>query len=131
MGEGEEKVSTDCVLLSKAPRGFLFCFIYRARSEEKVIPLDYLRELHVLHEDWLMKKENLPAPVLVIDADGVRNEMCESKDLCPMHFLKYFRNSFQNAIISFAPDHLAVSLYIRIYVSDSHCNTNSLLLDRT
>ena len=42
----------------------------RARSEESVIPIEYLRELHDLHEKWLMDgEEEVPAPVLVVDAD--------------------------------------------------------------
>ena len=46
----------------------------RSRGEEHLIDEDYIRELHSLHEDWLIhKKHPLPAPVLVIDADMVRH----------------------------------------------------------
>ncbi len=43
----------------------------RCRKEEETIPLEYLRTLHELHEDWLMNKSkfSLPAPVLVLEAD--------------------------------------------------------------
>ncbi|KAJ3610403.1 hypothetical protein NHX12_022495 [Muraenolepis orangiensis] len=43
----------------------------RCREEEKVIPLDYLRSIHQLYEDWLINQSSfkLPAPVLVIPAD--------------------------------------------------------------
>ena len=47
---------------------FIFFF---SRSEEKVIPLEYLQELHDLHEKYLLQtpQDKLPAKVLVIDAN--------------------------------------------------------------
>lgn len=42
----------------------------RARSEESCVPLQYLKELHELHEDWLIHKKFLShIPVLVLDAN--------------------------------------------------------------
>ncbi len=46
----------------------------RARSEEKVVPLEYLTLLHDKHEQWLLGKEGIAkslidVPVLVIEAD--------------------------------------------------------------
>ncbi|XP_072451928.1 thymidine kinase 2, mitochondrial isoform X3 [Chiloscyllium punctatum] len=43
----------------------------RCRTEEKVIPLEYLEALHQLYEDWLIRETSftVPAPVLVIPAD--------------------------------------------------------------
>jgi deoxyadenosine/deoxycytidine kinase len=42
----------------------------RGRQEENCIKLPFLREIHQLHENWLMDhKFPLPAPVLVIEAD--------------------------------------------------------------
>ena len=39
----------------------------RCRREESAIPIDYLRNLHELHEDWLITQKQfpLPCPVLV------------------------------------------------------------------
>lgn len=66
------------------PHGFIYLrttpensykrLLKRSRSEESAIPLEYLSSLHTKHEDWLIKKNDVPAhlaqiPVLVLDCD--------------------------------------------------------------
>ena len=42
----------------------------RNRSEEKNIKLEQIKELHKLHEEWLVEgKSPIPAPVLILNAD--------------------------------------------------------------
>ncbi|CAH0392434.1 unnamed protein product [Bemisia tabaci] len=44
----------------------------RGRTEENQVSLEYLKQIHQLHEDWLVRKtvvENLP-PVLILDANS-------------------------------------------------------------
>lgn len=43
----------------------------RNRSEEQCVPLDYIRDLHKYHENWLYHRTafSLPAPVLTLNAD--------------------------------------------------------------
>jgi hypothetical protein len=51
----------------------------RARGEENSIPLQYLQELHDLHDEWLLgsadSKFKVPAQVIVIDANKDKEEM--------------------------------------------------------
>lgn len=49
----------------------------RARKEEESVPLEYLRQIHEIHEDWLYRQTlfSLPAPVMIIDGDMSLEEM--------------------------------------------------------
>ncbi|XP_055301148.1 deoxynucleoside kinase-like [Sitodiplosis mosellana] len=50
----------------------------RGRSEEDSVSLDYLKQLHDLHEDWLMHgRKHRPAPVLVLNADLDMDKICD------------------------------------------------------
>lgn len=41
----------------------------RSRKSEDEIPIEYLNELHRLHDEWLMNKKDVP--VLILDADTI------------------------------------------------------------
>ena len=71
---GDLNLNVDLIIyLKTTPEKALERINERARSEENKIPLEYLVQLHQHHEDWLLSgKYDLPAPVLVIDADKVR-----------------------------------------------------------
>ncbi|XP_069112475.1 thymidine kinase 2, mitochondrial-like [Argopecten irradians] len=49
----------------------------RCREEETTIPIEYLRTLHELHEDWLVRKSKFQTdcPILVLDANQQTEEM--------------------------------------------------------
>ncbi|XP_062817972.1 thymidine kinase 2, mitochondrial isoform X2 [Anolis carolinensis] len=51
----------------------------RCREEEKVIPMEYLEAIHLLYEEWLIKKSlfKVPSPVLVLQADHDLQDMLE------------------------------------------------------
>jgi len=57
----------------------------RDRAEEEAVSLGYLRDLHNLHEEWLIKEEfPVPGPVIVIDAnkdlEGIKMEFLSQRD---------------------------------------------------
>ena len=41
----------------------------RSRKREDEIPIEYLRELHRLHDEWLL--DNKDIPILILDADTI------------------------------------------------------------
>lgn len=65
------------VYLQASPEACLERIKKRNRDEESSVPLEYLRSLHELHEDWLIRqtKFKLPAPVLVLDASKSLTEL--------------------------------------------------------
>jgi len=59
------------IYLKTKPETVYERLVKRSRPEERRIPLDYLKALHDLHEDWLVKeKYPLPAKVITIEADA-------------------------------------------------------------
>jgi len=71
------------IYLRTTPEKALERINVRARSEENTIPLEYIQQLHSLHEEWLISgKYPLPAPVLVIDAD---KDLAEMQDVYKKH----------------------------------------------
>uniref|UniRef100_UPI00358E89C9 thymidine kinase 2, mitochondrial-like isoform X2 n=1 Tax=Myxine glutinosa TaxID=7769 RepID=UPI00358E89C9 len=59
------------VYLQTRPETCLKHLQARSRHEESFIPLDYLKSLHELYEEWLIDKTlySIPTPVIVISAD--------------------------------------------------------------
>ncbi|KAK1116626.1 hypothetical protein K0M31_018245 [Melipona bicolor] len=56
----------------------------RARKEENSVSLEYLHQLHNIHDEWLYDQTlfNLPAPVLVIDGNKSLEEMVIQFENC-------------------------------------------------
>lgn len=76
--DNSEKCRVDLIVYLKTTPEILHDrIIRRCRPEETAIPLDYLKGLHELHEDWLVRGSQFakPAPCLVIDADCSVDEM--------------------------------------------------------
>ena len=49
----------------------------RGRDEEASIPIDYIRNLHSVYEDWLIHQTfgTVQVPILVLDADKSKEEL--------------------------------------------------------
>lgn len=56
----------------------------RGRKEESSVSLEYLKEMHQIHDDWLYHQSlrPLPAPVITINADRDLHEMVEEFEKC-------------------------------------------------
>lgn len=56
----------------------------RARKEEETVSIEYLKEIHEIHEDWLYRQTlfSLPAPVMIIDGDKSLEEMVPQFEKC-------------------------------------------------
>ncbi|XP_061926721.1 deoxynucleoside kinase [Entelurus aequoreus] len=88
LGSFEEDIALDAIIYLRAdPQCCMQRLIHRGREEESDIPLEYLEQLHLKHEDWLVhRKLRLDfdylnhLPVLVLDVndsfknDGIKQE---------------------------------------------------------
>jgi len=66
----------------------------RARKEEEIVPLDYLRQIHEIHEDWLYRRTlfSVAAPVMIIDGDKSLEEMVPQFEKCKDRILSDTQN---------------------------------------
>lgn len=62
----------------------------RGRKEEDTVPLEYLRQIHEIHDEWLYGQTlfSLPAPVMIIDGDKSLEEMVPQYEKCKNRILK-------------------------------------------
>lgn len=73
-----EHTNVDLIVYLKAdPETCMKRLRKRNRSEEAGVPIEYIEELHELHEDWLLGNTSfpVPAPVLTLDADKDLTEL--------------------------------------------------------
>lgn len=56
----------------------------RARKEEDCVSLEYLRQIHDVHDEWLCKGSlfSRPAPVMILDANKSMDEMLADYAKC-------------------------------------------------
>ncbi|XP_051166707.1 deoxynucleoside kinase [Leptopilina boulardi] len=69
----------------------------RARKEEDCVSLDYLQQLHKIHDEWLLERKifSLPAPVIVLNGDKNLEEMISEFNIC--------KENIYNKQISYKP----------------------------
>lgn len=56
----------------------------RARKEENAVSLEYLKQIHEIHDEWLLHQNlfSLPAPVVVLDGNKSIKEMVAEFEKC-------------------------------------------------
>ncbi|XP_012276035.1 deoxynucleoside kinase isoform X2 [Orussus abietinus] len=81
----ETKIETDLIVyLRTTPEVVYERMQARGRKEETSVSLEYLRQIHQIHDEWLKDGAlfKLPAPVMILDGDKSLNEMVHEFELC-------------------------------------------------
>ncbi|KAJ8933209.1 hypothetical protein NQ314_014156 [Rhamnusium bicolor] len=85
-----EDVGVDLIVyLRTFPEVVYERILKRNRSEERTVPFEYIKALHVMHEDWLYNKKthSCPAPVIVLDANLDKSVIEEEYEKYEPHIL--------------------------------------------
>lgn len=75
----------------------------RARKEEEDVSIEYLREIHEIHEDWLYRRTlfSVPAPVMIIDGNKSLEEMVPQFEKCKDQILNgKINNPLDTALVT-------------------------------
>lgn len=73
-----QKAAVDLIVYVRADPEICFERIQkRSRKEEALVPYSLIKDLHMLHEDWLIEQKSVkpPAPVIILDANRDYSEM--------------------------------------------------------
>ncbi|XP_063982082.1 deoxynucleoside kinase-like isoform X3 [Diachasmimorpha longicaudata] len=77
----------------------------RARQEENLVSLEYLEQVHQIHEDWLYHRTlfDVPAPVIILDADQSMEEMFVQFEKCKTRIFERCRQSERESRLLTSP----------------------------
>ncbi|XP_015184551.1 PREDICTED: deoxynucleoside kinase isoform X2 [Polistes dominula] len=78
-------IETDMIIyLRTSPEVVYQRMRIRARKEENAVSLEYLQQIHQIHDEWLLQQSlfSLPAPVVVLDGNKSINEMVDEFEKC-------------------------------------------------
>lgn len=82
----------------------------RGRKEENAVSLEYLKEIHQIHDDWLYHQtlKSVPSPIITINGDRQLHEMVEEFDKCKNEiFSKVIDdNDVNNTMITVSTNHV-------------------------
>ncbi|EFN80204.1 deoxynucleoside kinase isoform X2 [Harpegnathos saltator] len=79
------KIETDLIVYLKTTPEIVYERMKkRGRKEENTVSLEYLKQIHQLHDEWLYHQtlKPVPAPIITINGDRELHEMVEEFEKC-------------------------------------------------